>query len=335
MRNRMLPVGVALAGALVLAGCGGGGATSGAPSATGTISVVATTTQVADFTRNVAGSLADVTQLIQPNQSAHSFDPTAADLLAVSRAKVLIDNGAGLEPWLSDITTSAGFTGTTIDSSEGIELGGDHAHEHADEDHADEDHAEDEDGYNPHVWTAPANAILMVRNIAAGLAKADPANATQYSSNADAYVAKLEALDAWAKENFDQVPASERLMVSNHDAFYYFLKAYDITFVGSIIPNFEDNAEPSASEVQNLIDEIKKLGVKAIFSEAAIDPKAAEQIASSAGVTVYSGDDALYGDSLGPAGSAGDTYIKATVHNVEVLLTAWGATATERPADLQ
>lgn len=348
MRKKMLGASIALATAVVLTGCGGGSNTtpseptsdgSGASAAADALPVVATTTQVADLVRNVAGDRAEVTQLVQPNESAHSFDPTAADLLAVSEAKVLVVNGAGLEPWLDSVTAAAGFSGLRIDSSEGIELGGSHSHDDDYADEADDDHAEEADDdhaeeKNPHIWMAPANAEQMVRNIADGLAKADPDSAQTYEDNAVAYIAKLTALDKWVSESINQVPEADRLMVSNHDAFYYYLKAYHITFVGSIIPNFEDNAEPSAAQLQELIVEIKKLGVKAIFSEAAIDPKAAEQVAKSAGVTVYSGDDALYGDSLGPAGSDGATYIDATIHNTTVLLTAWGATPVALPSEL-
>lgn len=181
----------------------------------------------------------------------------------------------------------------------------------------------------------PANAIIMVTNIADALADKDPTNAAGFKKNAETYNAKLKKLDEWIADSVDQVPADKRLMVSNHDAFYYYTQAFDIDFVGSIIPNFEDNAEPSAAQIQDLIDNIKKLGVKAIFSESAIDPKAAEQVAKSAGVTVYSGEDALYADSLGPAGSTGDTYIKAQIHNTTVILSAWGAQPLTLPSDIQ
>ena len=93
--------------------------------------------------------------------------------------------------------------------------------------------------------------------------------------------------------------------MTNHDAFTYFVDAYDITFVGSVIPSFDDNAEPSAAEIDDLVAKIRATGVQAVFSEASISPKAAETIADEAGVTVYSGDDALYGDSLGVEGSPG------------------------------
>ena len=123
--------------------------------------------------------------------------------------------------------------------------------------------------------------------------------------------------------------------MTNHDSFGYFTAAYGITYVGSVIPSFDDNAEPSAAEIDALVAAISQTGVKAVFSEASINPKAADTIAAEAGVTVYSGDDALYGDSLGPAGSAGATYIASQLHNVSLILQSWGVTPSAVPADLQ
>ena len=139
----------------------------------------------------------------------------------------------------------------------------------------------------------------------------------------------------WIGENVDTVPADQRLLVTNHDAFTYFLDAYGITFVGSVIPSFDDNAEPSAAEIDELVAKIRDTGVKAVFSEASISPKTAETIASEAGVTVYSGEDALYGDSLGVEGSEGATYLGSQVHNVRLILESWGVTPTPLPAALE
>jgi ABC-type Zn uptake system ZnuABC Zn-binding protein ZnuA len=286
-----------------------------APSSPGDLNVVATTTQVGDFTRNVVGDTpgVTVTQLIKPNQSAHSYDPSAADLTALARADVLVINGVGLEGWLDDAIDASGFHGETIDTSTGLSI----------------------DNGNPHIWTSVSNAAHMVRAIAAGLASAENSRAAGFQANAAAYGAKLAALDTWIHANIDPVPASERLLVSNHDAFTYFTAAYGVTFVGSVIPSFDDNAEPSAAEMDTLVGLIRDTGVRAVFSESSINPKAADTIAKEAGVTVYSGDDALYADSLGPAGSPGDTYIHSQLHNVSRIVQSWGVTPTPAPSELQ
>jgi ABC-type Zn uptake system ZnuABC Zn-binding protein ZnuA len=279
------------------------------------LNVVATTTQVTEFTTTVVGTAGTVTGLIQPNQSAHSFDPSAKQLLMLSQADAVVINGADLEPWLADALSAANFSGTIIDASAGIPL----------------------IESDPHVWTAPLNAQKMVTNIETGLDGLPGITTEQkkaFAGNAAAYNQQLTALDEWIVANLAQVPADQRLLVTNHDAFTYFVDAYGINFLGSIIPSFDDNAEPSASEIDALIALIKQSGTKAIFSEASISPKLAQTIASEAGVKVYSGDNALYSDSLGVAGSSGETYIKATIHNVTMLKDAWGYPVLPLPAEL-
>lgn len=349
--------------AVALAGCS-------APAASGASddgpTIVATTTQVGDFTRELVGDSAAVTQLLSPGQSAHSFDPSAAQLLALSKADALVVNGGGLESWLDDAVQASGFEGVLIDASTGIELQGtdDHDHdaeahdegeateaadEHAEGDDAAEDvahdeHAEGDDAAehdhdhgsgNPHIWTDPELAEHMVENIADGIAELPGVDGDALAQNQADYLAKLDALDEWITENVESVPVAERLLVTNHDAFTYFVDAYDVTFVGSVIPSFDDNAEPSAAEIDALVDRIRSTGVAAVFSEASISPKAAETIAAEAGVTVYSGPDALYGDSLGVEGSDGATYLGSQLHNARLILESWGVTPTAVPASLQ
>lgn len=355
--------GVMAASVIALAGCASPAASTGADGP----QVVATTTQVGDFTRELLGGDAEVTQLLSPGQSAHGFDPSAAQLLALTNADALVVNGGGLESWLDDAIEASGFDGVLIDASTGIELFGtdDHAHDHDDEadasddpdaaddahadEHADEhdeasddaaDDAHDHEGHdhgdgNPHIWTDPELAEHMVENIADGLATVDGLDVANLDANATEYLAKLDALDAWIEENVEQVPVAERLLVTNHDAFTYFVDAYDVTFVGSIIPSFDDNAEPSASEIDELVAKIESTGVAAVFSEASLSPKAAETIAAESGVAVYSGPDALYGDSLGEAGSEGETYLGSQVHNARLILESWGVVPSALPAALQ
>ncbi|SEN59305.1 metal ABC transporter substrate-binding protein [Cryobacterium luteum] len=325
---------------LALSGCTAG--TTASADGGGDLKVVATTTQVADFTRNVIGdsSGVDLTQLIQPNQSAHSYDPSAADLTALGAADVLVVNGVGLEEWLDDAIAASGFDGLTIDADEGITIsdvgaGAGHSGETTD---AHTDVTEDEhahEGGDPHIWTDVQNAETIVATIADGLTAADEANAATFESNATAYTARLSALDEWIRTNVATVPESDRLLVSNHDALGYFTAAYHIDYVGSVIPSFDDNAEPSATEIDTLVAAITATGVTAVFSEASLSPKTAGTIATEAGVTVYSGDDALYVDSLGPEGSSGDTYIRAQLHNATLMLESWGVTPSALPADLQ
>jgi len=193
---------------LAFSGCAPAASPSAVPDS---LAVVATTTQVADFSRQVAGTAGTVTGLVQANQSVHHFDPSAKNLLDLGAADVLVTSGVGLESWLDDAITASGFAGTVIDASTGVTL---------------LPSLEASGTMDPHVWTNPANAVLMVQNIAAGFVAADPGQAASFDANASAYVEKLTALNEWVTANVDQVPLAERLLVTNHDAFTYFYTAH-------------------------------------------------------------------------------------------------------------
>jgi len=341
----VLPVVAIAASAIALAGCS---TSAGAGTDDGTIRVVATTTQMGDVVREIAGDDAQVTQLLQPGQSAHSYDPTPEALTALANADVLVINGAGLEEWLDDTIEASGFDGELVDASADVHLHegeahdhGDETHgdeEHADEEHADEAHAEGDDhdhgGTDPHVWSDPHQVVHMAETIGAGLAAADGADAAAIEASTADYVAQLEALDEWVHASIEQVPAEQRLLVTNHDTFSYLAEATGITIVGSVMPSFDDNAEPSAADIDALVAAIRESGARAVFSETSIDPQIAETIASEAGVEVYSGEDALYADSLGAAGTPGETYVGSVIHNVTLIVESWGVEPLPLPDSL-
>jgi zinc/manganese transport system substrate-binding protein len=289
---------LAAAAALVLlAGCGSTG-TDAAASPGRPISVVATTPEVADFVRAVAGADVRVTQIIKPNVDPHEYEPTPADLRAIGEARLVVKNGVGLEAWLDRTIASAGYRGTVVDSSAGVPLRPD----------------------DPHIWHNPDNAKIMVSNIEKGLAAADPEHAPAYGANLAGYRAKLDQLDADNEAAWAKVPADQRKLVTNHDAFGYYVDRYRLQFVGSVIPSMDTSAELSGRQLTDLVGKIRATGTRAVFTESSLPPKTAEAIAKQAGVKVIGGDDALYGDSLGPDGS----YLAAERHNTRVLTSALG-----------
>jgi ABC-type Zn uptake system ZnuABC Zn-binding protein ZnuA len=265
-----------------------------------TLRVVATTTQVADFARNIGGDRVQVTSLFKPNVDAHDYEPSPADIDTIARADLVIENGAGLESWLHDTVTSSGYDGPVIDTSQGVrlrQLGGQP---------------------DPHIWQNPRNAMVMAANIEGALAAADPADADVYRTNLAAYTKQLQALDAEVQRQLDSM--ANKKLVTNHDAFGYYIDRYGLQFVGSIIPSFDTSAELSGRDIRDLVAKIKATRVKAVFSETSLPPKTAETIAREAGVKVVEGEDALYGDSLGPPGSDGDTYLKMVRHNTRTIV---------------
>lgn len=348
------------ASVIALAGCS---TSADAGADDGTLQVVATTTQMGDVVREIVGDDAEVTQLLQPGQSAHSYDPTPEALTALANADVLVISGAGLEEWLDDTIEASGFDGELVDASADVHLHEGEAHDHGDEEHADEhdeEHADesaqasepaasesaeehaDEEGHDdhdhggtdPHVWSDPHQVVHMAETIGAALAAADSADADAIEASTADYVAQLEELDAWVHASIEQVPAEQRLLVTNHDTFSYLAEATDMTIVGSVMPAFDDNAEPSAADIDALVTAIRESGVRAVFSETSIDPQIAETIASEADVEVYSGEDALYADSLGAEGTPGETYVGSVIHNVTLIVESWGVEPLPVPDSL-
>jgi ABC-type Zn uptake system ZnuABC Zn-binding protein ZnuA len=263
--------------------------------------VVATTTQVADFARNVGGDRVDLVTLLKPGIDAHDYEPSPADLDAIARADLVIENGVGLEEWLGDTIESSGFDGPVVDASQGVRLrvvGGEP---------------------DPHIWQDPRNAMVMAANIERGLAGAEPAAAAQFEANLAAYTKQLKTLDAETERQIDSL--ASRKVVTNHDAFGYYLDRYHLELVGSVIPSFDSSAELSGRDIRDLVAKIRATGAKAIFSETSLPPRTAETIGREAGVKVVVGEDALYGDALGPPGSDGDTYLKMIRHNTRTIVS--------------
>ncbi|MFI6762068.1 metal ABC transporter substrate-binding protein [Micromonospora sp. NPDC050417] len=308
---------VALATVYAVSACGStetgnSDGTAGSSANGGQLPVVATTPEVADFVRNVGGSGVRVTQLIKPNVDPHEYEPTPADIQAISTASLVVKNGVGLEKWLDQTITSAGFKGAVVDTSQGVNLR-----------KGDPDDEEMAAG-DPHIWHDPRNAKIMAENIEKALVSADSAHAAAYQKNYQDYAAKLDALDAENVRKFAALPAGQRKLVTNHDAFGYYVDRYQLEFVGSVIPSMDTSAELSASQLTDLVAKIKATGTKAIFSESSLPPKSAETIAQQAGVMVIGGEDALYGDSLGTEGTPQGTYIGAEEHNTDTIVEALG-----------
>jgi zinc/manganese transport system substrate-binding protein len=297
---------VLLAAAATVTACGSADSARPAGAA---LDVVATTPVVADFVRTVGGDRVHVVQILKPGVDPHDYEPAPADLQAIADADLVVKSGVGLEAWLDDTIEAAGYGGQVVDTSAGVRVRpGDEADEAGD----------------PHIWHDPTNAVVMVTDIEKALAAKDPAGASAYAGNARAYTTKLSTLDTETKAKIASIPAAQRKLVTNHDAFGYYCARYGITFVGSIIPSFDSAAELSGNELADLVREIRATGVRAVFSESSLPPRTAETVAREAGVQVVGGEDALYADGLGPAGSPGGTYLGAERHNTDTIVKALG-----------
>lgn len=300
-RRSVAPVLVALVAAGGLTGCLRAAATE--PDTHGRLAVVATTPVVADFARQIGAGRVSVTELLRPNVDPHDYEPSPADLVALHRASVVVRSGAGLESWLRPTIAASGFHGVLVDASRDVPL------------------RRPEGQVDPHIWHDPTNAEIMCRNIAAGLSTQDPAGRSRYRANLAGYLARLRALDTDLRARIARIPRATRVLVTNHDAFGYYARHFGFT-VDPVLPSFDTSAELSGRDIARVVDDIRRTGTRAVFSESALPDRAARTIGRQAGVRVVAGEDSLYGDSLGPPGSPASTYLSMEEHNTQVIVAA-------------
>lgn len=278
--------------------------------------VVATTSIHADLTRQVAGDAAEVISLLPAGVDPHDFEPSAADVEKVAQADVIVINGLDLEAWFGRLKANAGGNAKVITMSTGIKTRKADPRGPSKNDHGHDGHDHDAD---PHIWQSPVNAKKMVETVRNGLMTADKANANAYLERAKAYLRELDDLHAWIKAQIETIPPERRKVVTNHEAFGYYLDEYGLKFVGSVLPASGAGAEPSAQEIAELVRKVREQNVPAIFTENTFNAKLADQLARDAGVKVVT---SLYSDALGPPGSGADTYIGMMRANTEAIVQA-------------
>jgi ABC-type Zn uptake system ZnuABC Zn-binding protein ZnuA/ABC-type Mn2+/Zn2+ transport system permease subunit len=286
-------------GALVT-GCGSSGPGNGQ------LQVVATTTQIGDFVREVGGNAVAVDQILQPNTDPHEYEPRPSDVAGAAEAKLVFANGDELDSWVEEIVSDSGSDAEVVDLGAIVP-----------ERRPGESSGAEASRYDPHWWHDPRNAEAAVAAIERHLAAADPRNRHEFERNARAYLAKQRDLDAGIARCMNTVPADRRKLVTDHDAFGYFADRYGIEVVGAVIPSQTTQAQPSAKDLSALAKLIEREHVDAIFPESSLSPKVAEAIASQTGA---SADYSLYGDTLGPDGSSGATYLAMEAANANAMV---------------
>ncbi|HWA52942.1 MAG TPA: zinc ABC transporter substrate-binding protein [Solirubrobacterales bacterium] len=299
-RRPALALAALLALAILAAGCGTGGAGGNR------LQVVATTTQIGDFVRAVGGDAVEVDQILRPNTDPHEYEPRPSDVTGAAGAKLVFANGDGLDEWIGEIVSDSGSGAEVVDLGAAVpeRLPG-------------ETSGAEASRYDPHWWHDPRNAEAAVSAIERHLAAADPAHRELFARNARAYLAKLHALDAGIARCFAAVPPVRRKLVTDHDAFGYFARRYGIEVVGAVIPSQTTQAQPSAKDLSELAALIEREHVAAIFPESSLSAKVAKAIAEQTGATAsYS----LYGDTLGPEGSSGATYLAMEAANADAMV---------------
>ncbi len=276
---------------------------SAVPAFADTLKVVASFTVLGDVVSQVGGKHVKVTNLVGPNGDPHEFEPSPADAKNLKAAQVAFVSGEGLEGWMDRLITASGYKGKPVVVSEGVNT-----------------RTMDEDGKtvtDPHVWNSPVNVKVWVANIEKALSEADPADAGAFKANAEAYLQKLDAMNAYAHSKFDAVPADRRKVLTSHDAFGYFGREYNVSFLAPL--GLSTETEASAADVAKLIEQIKAEGVKTYFLENSNDPRLVKQIAKA---TAAQPGGELYVESLSDAKGPAPTYEKMFRYNVDQIAAA-------------
>jgi len=292
--------------------------------------VVASFSVLGDMVAEIGGDFVQLTNIIGLGGDAHAFEPTPEHVRALAQAKVLVVNGLDFEAWLPRLVAAANFKGLQIVASQGIEprqldsdsTHFDHGHSHAATEKPAGPHAGLHAGeVDPHAWQSLTNGMTYARNIAAGLSKADPANAATYAARAERYIEEMKKLDIQVRHALGQIPPEKRKVVVPHDSLGYFGREYGIELIP--IAGISSQAETSARNVAAIIDQIRKVGGAAVFLEGTANPKLAEQIARETGATVGG---TLYADTLGEPDQPAGTYLGMFKWNAGQLIYALSPT---------
>ena len=302
------------------------------------IPVVATFSILGDMVERIGGEHIALTTLVGPEGDAHVYQPTPKAARSVAEADLLFMNGLEFEGWLERLAEAASFDGAMVVATTGVSpiafeehedddhgdhddhAGHDEHDEHAGHDEHDEHAGHDHGTFDPHAWQSLDNAVIYANNIAAGLAQADPANASEYYTNRAAFVTEIVALKSDVDAMMAALPADKRTVVTPHDAFGYFAEAYNLTFEAP--QGMSTESEVSAADVAALITQIRRESISAVFIESITDNRMMEQIANETGATIGG---TLYSDALSGETGPASTYLDMMRHNATTLSEALGS----------
>ena len=288
------------------------GACGGAPNASATAPndtyrVITTTSVFADLAKMALGDDANIESIVPAGIDVHTFQPSPSDVEKIQSADLIIANGLGLDGWIGSLIEASGkgdvdtlLLGEGLDQESGwVYLS----------------NAETSSALDPHIWLDPKGAILYVQRIADRVSRDVPDLAQRIAASSDDGITSIAMLDQDLAAEFSAIDPARRKIVTMHDAFGYFARAYDIEIVGVAVA--APGQDPSAQEIRALIDAIRAAGVTALFSEVQLPSKVLDQIAAETGTTVLQD---LYSDALGAAPA--DSYLGLMRTNADAILGA-------------
>ncbi|MBO9430956.1 zinc ABC transporter substrate-binding protein [Sulfitobacter sp. R18_1] len=281
--------------------------------ATPKLNVVATTGMIADAARRIGGDLVEVRSLMGSGVDPHSYRQTRSDIVALTRADLVLWHGLYLEAQMERFFEDLGRKRAVIAVAEALPKEGLLSH------------PDYEGRYDPHVWMDPNTWTAVVDEVTRALSEAHPAGAETFAVNAKTYRAELDQLAAYAAETVAQVPEGQRVLVTAHDAFSYFGRAFGFEVIG--IQGISTNSEAGLNRISSLVDELVEREISAVFVETSVSDRnmrALVEGAAARGHEVVIGG-SLYSDAMGEPGSYEGTYIGMIDHNVTTIARALGA----------
>ncbi|MDO5625749.1 MAG: zinc ABC transporter substrate-binding protein [Pseudomonadota bacterium] len=283
--------------------------------------VVTSFSLLGDLVQQVGGERVSVHNLVGPGQDSHVFQPTPAHARQVGQAQVVFSNGLGYEGWMPRLLQSTGYQGPHVVLTQGVQAiegrQDSHAHGHGHSHKHGHKHDHDHGPADPHAWQSVPNARIYVKNIADGLCAADAASCPAYRANAARYDATLQTLDADIRAAWQPVPAAQRKLITSHAAYAYYGQAYEVRFLAP--QGVSTESEASAKGVAQLVRQIRREGIRALFVENVSDPRLIAQIARETGLKP-SGE--LYADALTAPGGPAPTYVDMMRVNTQRMVKA-------------
>jgi zinc/manganese transport system substrate-binding protein len=278
------------------------GATQSTDAVTSPIRVVVSFSILKDIVQEIGGEDVAVASLVGPDSDAHVFEPTPDQARLLAGAQLFVINGLGFENWVTRLTRSAQYGGPVVVATEGIpplttiEPGDAKA------------------SPDPHAWQDARNVMIYAENIARALAGSDPTHAEAYRQRLRQYKAEIAALDRHVREELAGIPEAKRKVITTHDAFAYYGRAYGVSFLAP--EGVNTDSEPSAKAIADLIRQIRREGIKALFLENITDIRLVQDLAREAVTTL---GPPLYSDALSKPNGPAPTYIRMVKYNTGAL----------------
>jgi manganese/zinc/iron transport system substrate-binding protein len=288
------------------------------------LKIVATVGMVGDIVREVAGDRAVVTTLMGPGVDPHLYKPTRDDVVALQRADAVFYSGLMLEGKMIEVLVRIGRNKPVFAVTENIDPK--YLLAHSEDDKPSEGLYQ----HDPHVWMDLSVWAKCVDVVATSLTKVEPQHAELFAQRAKDYVAKCNELHTYGIKALASIPASSRVLISSHDAFAYFGRAYGLEVMG--VQGISTESEAGLQRINQLVDFIVSRGVKAVFVESTVPQKSIQALiegAKSRGHTLVIGGE-LYSDAMGEAGTPEGTYLGMLEHNIKTVTTALGGTLPQR-----